>query len=214
MPHEPYLLPHVGKVAQQVVALYAGQELHAERCHAKGGRAELDPIGQGSHRMLAVAEQVPVHPQSEAIIPVAAGLQAILPVGTVWSGQDGFAVDFQLDLLGLTYPARNEPDTTLKSLGSQYVQGTNNEVDDKRVLPGRGAIAPHRYLIRPGGDGRDQQEILAVAAIVVSRNLLARLPQGPDGVHMAGRLDRQRPGLGHGNLEVIDITRRSNLARG
>ena len=205
-------MPRLGKVAQQVVALAACQELDAERCHAQGGRAELQPIGQDPHGMLAVAKQVPVHPQDEAVIPVATGLKAVLPVGAVGNAQDGLAVNFQLNLLGLTHPARDEPDTATEGLRPRDIQGANDKVDDERVLPGRGAIALHRYLIRPGGDRGDQQEILAVATIVVSGYLLARLPQGSDGVHGPGRLDRQRSGLGHCNPKVIDIARRSDLA--
>ena len=94
------------------------------------------------------------------------------------------------------------------------LHGTGGEVDHERVLPGQGAIALYGNRIRAGVDRDGQQKIVSIAPIIIGGDFRVALPERPDGIQRSVGRDGQCPGVGHGNLKVIDIMCRSDLTWG
>ena len=105
LPDQPDRFPCRGEIGEDRLAHSGRDKLLAERRHRKGGLVERHTVGSGHHRMLSVAQQVPVEQQAKTIVAVATHRHSIGPVGTIGGRYPLEAVDLQLDHVGLAHPA-------------------------------------------------------------------------------------------------------------
>ena len=83
LPDQAHVLAGTRKVRHDRLAADAAHELLIQGGHGKGCPPELDAVGQGADGVDAVAEQVPVEQQAEAVVGVAAAADGVGPVGAV-----------------------------------------------------------------------------------------------------------------------------------
>ena len=124
------------------------REFFSQRRHRHGAVRELLLVGIGSHRMPAVAEQVPVEQQAEAIVRVPTAVGRVGPFGARAGLEDQRVVriarlEDNLHRVGLAHPAGNDAQAALERPRGGVLQP---------CLFGRQLFAPAAPAVAAGND--------------------------------------------------------------